>query len=92
MTTPTLIWAQRYDKVYVTFEMLKCTDVSVTFTEGLLSLKAEANGKQFSLENLPLFQVVTVEGCHWMANDRCAPLASSCYHWHACRPPCSRSC
>jgi hypothetical protein len=34
--TPSLVWAQRREKVFVTFQCLETTDVSVTLSDGLL--------------------------------------------------------
>eukprot|EP00965_Chrysotila_dentata_P222889 6193247-Pleurochrysis_carterae.AAC.2 len=64
-STPTLVWAQRYEKVFVTFEMIKCENVSVEFSEGLLSLEATANGKVYKLENMPLFSEIVTEESKW---------------------------
>ena len=36
--TPTLIWAQRVEKVFVTWECLSTKDVNVTLSEGLLTV------------------------------------------------------
>ena len=43
--TPTLIWAQRVEKVFVTWESLATKEVNVTFSEGLLTIEGTlANG------------------------------------------------
>lgn len=67
---PALIWAQRREKVFVTFECLETTDVSVTFSDGLLSLDAKSKGKVYKLENLPLFLEIEAEESKWFKNDR----------------------
>ena len=71
--TPTLIWAQRREKVFVTFECLATEKVNVTLSDGLLSLDAEAKGATYKLENLPLWTEIEVEESKWFKNDRCAP-------------------
>ena len=71
--TPTLIWAQRVEKVFVTWECLSTKDVNVTLSEGLLTVEGTAgNGDQYKLENLPLFLEIEPEGSKWFKNDRCA--------------------
>ena len=72
--TPNLIWAQRAEKVFVTFEMINTKDVTVTLSEGLLSLVANADGKKYALENMPLWAEIDTEDSKWFRNDRCAPL------------------
>ena len=48
--TPTLIWAQRVEKVFVTWECLSTKDVNVTLSEGLLTVEGTAgNGDQYKL-------------------------------------------
>lgn len=69
--TPTLIWAQRVDKVFVTFECLTTKDVKVTMTEGLLSLECSAGADTYKLENMSLFMDIIAEESAWKANDRC---------------------
>ena len=69
---PSLIWAQRREKVFVTWEMLSTTGVSVTFTDGLLSLEGTGKGQKFKLENLPLWSEIDAEESKWFSNDRCA--------------------
>ena len=68
--TPTLIWAQRREKVFVTFECLATEKVNVTLSDGLLSLDAEAKGQVYKLENLPLWTEIEVEESKWFKNDR----------------------
>ena len=71
--TPTLIWAQRVEKVFVTWECLSTKDVNVTLSEGLLTVEGTAgNGDQYKLETLPLFLEIEPEGSKWFKNDRCA--------------------
>ena len=68
---PNLIWAQRREKVFVTFESIDSKDVNVTFADGLLSLDATGkDGKQYKLENLPLWTEIDVEESKWFKNDR----------------------
>ena len=43
--TPTLIWAQRVEKVFVTWECLSTKDVNVTLSEGLLTVEGAAVAK-----------------------------------------------
>ena len=68
--TPTLVWAQRAEKVFVTFEQVGTKNVQVTLSEGLLSIEAEAGGKTYKLENLKLFAEIDCEDSKWKANDR----------------------
>ena len=71
--TPTLIWAQRVEKVFVTWECLATKDVNVTLSEGLLTVEGTlANGDVYKLENLPLFLEIDPEGSKWFKNDRCS--------------------
>ena len=77
--TPPLIWAQRREKVFVTFECLGAENVNVTFADGLLSLDAKVKDKQYKLENLPLWTEIEAEESKWFRNDRCAP-------WRGTRP------
>ena len=74
MTTPELKWAQRSEKVFVTFECLETSDVTVELTEGLISLKAKAKGKEYCLENMPLWGAIDADESKWFRNDRCACL------------------
>eukprot|EP00967_Tisochrysis_lutea_P080634 scaffold110880_cov14-Tisochrysis_lutea.AAC.1 len=67
--TPTLVWAQRVNKVFVTFEMLGTSNVKVSLTDGLLSLDADAAGKSYKLENMPLWAEIDSEGSKWFSND-----------------------
>ena len=49
--TPTLIWAQRVEKVFVTWESLATKEVNVTFSEGLLTIEGTlANGDVYKLD------------------------------------------
>lgn len=74
--TPNLIWAQRREKVFVTFECLDSKDVKVTFADGLLSLDATSkDGKVFKLENLPLWTEIEPEESKWFRSGRYAPPA-----------------
>mmetsp|Transcript_21853 Transcript_21853/g.55615 ORF Transcript_21853/g.55615 Transcript_21853/m.55615 type:complete len:209 (+) Transcript_21853:40-666(+) len=69
--TPTLIWAQRVEKVFVTWESLATKEVNVTFSEGLLTIEGTlANGDVYKLENLPLFLEIEPEESKWFKNDR----------------------
>jgi len=69
--TPTLVWAQRVEKVFVTWECLSTKDVSVTLSEGLLTVEGTAGtGDHYKLENLPLFLEIEPEGSKWFRNDR----------------------
>jgi hypothetical protein len=71
--TPTLIWAQRVEKVFVTWECLATKEVNVTFSEGLLTVEGTlANGEVYKLENLPLFLEIEPEESKWFKNDRCS--------------------
>ena len=70
--TPTLIWAQRVEKVFVTWECLATKEVNVTFSEGLLTVEGTLeNGDVYKLENLPLFLEIEPDGSKWFKNDRC---------------------
>lgn len=70
--TPTLIWAQRYDKVFITWESVSAKDVQIDLSDWNLSLVAKsADGKQFELNNMPLSNEIDVEASKWSANDRC---------------------
>jgi len=68
--TPSLVWAQRREKVFVTFQCLETTDVSVTLSDGLLSLDATSKGTTYKLENMPLWTEIEVEESKWFKNDR----------------------
>ena len=71
--TPTLIWAQRVEKVFVTWECLATKEVNVTFSEGLLTVEGTLeNGDVYKLENLPLFLEIEPDGSKWFKNDRCS--------------------
>ena len=71
-TTPTLIWAQRREKVFVTWESVSSTDVNVTLADGLLSLHGKDKaGKAYKLENMPLWDEIESEESKWFKNDRC---------------------
>ena len=71
-TTPTLIWAQRREKVFVTWESVSSTDVNVTLADGLLSLDGKDKaGKAYKLENMPLWDEIESEESKWFKNDRC---------------------
>ena len=69
--TPTIIWAQRVEKVFITWEMLSTKDVNVTLAEGLLSIEGkDGKGDLYKLENLPLFLEIEPEESKWFKNDR----------------------
>ena len=69
--TPTIIWAQRVEKVFITWEMLSTKDVNVTLAEGLLSIEGkDSKGDTYKLENLPLFLEIEPENSKWFKNDR----------------------
>ena len=71
--TPTLKWAQRREKVFVTFECISSKDVIVTLSDGLLSLDAtDKAGQIYNLENMPLWTEIDPEESKWFKNDRCA--------------------
>lgn len=71
MRTPVLIWAQRHDKVFITFECIGTKDVDVTLSAGLLSLTAtDAQGNNYKLENMPLFGEIEEQDSKWFRNDR----------------------
>ena len=77
-TTPTLIWAQRREKVFVTWESVSSTDVNVTLADGLLSLDGKDKaGTAYKLENMPLWDEIESEESKWFKNDRCAAAAAS---------------
>ena len=78
MSTPTLKWAQRVDKVFVTFEVQAAKGVNVVFSDGLLSIDATAGSTTYKLENMTLFKEITSEESKWFANDRCASARDSC--------------
>lgn len=83
---PKLIWAQRFDKVFVTFEQLNTTDVKVTFSEGLLSLEAETATHKYQLENMALWAEIDTEESKWSANDRAVVISlkkKDCQWWDA---------
>ena len=76
--TPTLIWAQRVEKVFVTWECLATKEVNVTFSEGLLTVEGTLeNGEVYKLENLPLFLEIEPDGSKWFKNDRCSSQSPS---------------
>ena len=81
---PALIWAQRREKVFVTFECIGTEEVNVTFADGLLSLDAKAKGKVYKLENLPLWTEIDVEESKWFKNDRCADASGRRIHTAHC--------
>jgi hypothetical protein len=70
---PKLVWAQRFDKVFVTFEQLNTKNVKVTFSEGLLSLEAETETNTYKLENMSLWSEIDTAESKWSANDRSEP-------------------
>ena len=68
---PSLKWAQRREKVFVTFECVDSKESSVELTTGLLSMQAtDKNGKAFKLENMPLWEEIDPDGSKWFRNDR----------------------
>jgi len=69
-STPTLKWAQRVDKVFVTFEVQAAKDVNVVFSDGLLSIDAKAGSTTYKLENMTLFMEIISEDSKWFHNDR----------------------
>ena len=69
-STPTLKWAQRVDKVFVTFEVQAAKDVSVVLSEGLLSIDAKAGSTTYKLENMTLFMEIISEESKWFHNER----------------------
>ena len=77
-STPTLKWAQRMDKVFVTFEVVGAKDVNVVLSDGLLSLDAVAGGTTYKLENMTLFQEIESNESKWFVNDRWRAVAA-CY-------------
>jgi len=69
--TPSLIWAQRVEKVFITWECLNTKDINVTLSEGLLSIEGtDGSGTMYKLENVPLFLEIEPEGSKWFKNDR----------------------
>ena len=60
-TTPNFIWAQRKEKVFVTFEKISTKNVNVTLDDGVLSLSAEADGKTYKIENMSLWAEIEIE-------------------------------
>ena len=70
--TPTLIWAQHAEKVFVTFEQLDCKDVVVKFNEDFLYLEASSGEKRFKLDNMSLWAAIDCDESKWFANDRFA--------------------
>ena len=73
---PTMKWAQRAEKVFLTIDAIDSSDSSVTFTEGLLTLSYTAKGTSYKLENMPLFLEIDADESKWFRNDRCALLAT----------------
>lgn len=69
---PTLKWAQRREKVFVTFECVGLETCDVTFAEGLLSINAKDKASTYKLENMSLWMSIEVEESKWFKNDRCA--------------------
>jgi len=68
--TPSLIWAQRHDKVFVTFTEQNLTTAEVQFADGLLSIKATSKGGEYKLENMPLWLEIIPDESKWFKNDR----------------------
>jgi len=68
--TPSLIWAQRHDKVFVTFTEQDLTTAEVQFADGLLSIKATSKGGEYKLENMPLWLEIIPDESKWFKNDR----------------------
>ena len=58
---PTLKWAQRREKVFVTFECVGLETCDVTFAEGLLSINAKDKASTYKLENMSLWMSIEVE-------------------------------
>ena len=69
-TTPPMKWAQRAEKVFVTIEAIDNTDSSVQFAEGLLSVELKTKGKEYKVENMPLFLEIDADESKWFRNDR----------------------
>lgn len=72
---PTLKWAQRAEKVFVTWECLNVTEVNVTLSEGLLTVEGKEGDVAYKLENLPLSLEIEPEGSKWFVNDRCVSIS-----------------
>ena len=68
---PNLVWAQRQKKVFVSWQMVDTSDVTVTLSDGLLSLTGSAKGVSYKLENLPLWSEIDADDSSWFKNDRC---------------------
>ena len=70
MSIPDLKWAQRHEKVFVTFEAHHATRTNVTFADGLLSLDTLVQDKTYKLENMTLWAEIDVLESKWFRNDR----------------------
>ena len=75
--TPTLIWAQRVEKVFVTWECLSTKDVNVTLSEGLLTVWRGqlCNGESETRETTVLTQAGERERAQRGANHSLYPHA-----------------
>jgi len=70
-TIPTMKWAQRVEKVFVTIDAIDNADSAVTFSDGLLSINYTVKGKAYKLENMPLWLEIDADDSKWFRNDRC---------------------
>ena len=60
--------------MFVTFEARDTTNVNITFSDGLLSLDADVDGKSYKLENMTLWAEIDAHESKWFRNDRCAEM------------------
>ena len=67
---PTMKWAQRAEKVFVTIDSIDNKESAVTFSEGLLSVDYTAQDKVYKLENMPLWLEIDTDESKWFRNDR----------------------
>ena len=61
---------QEMDLLEVTIEAIDNTDSSVQFAEGLLSVELKTKGKEYKVENMPLFLEIDADESKWFRNDR----------------------
>lgn len=70
-STPHLTWAQRREKIFITWDYIGAQDVSVDFGESELSFRARVGDKTYAMGNVPLSGKVVPAECKWFGNDRC---------------------
>eukprot|EP00033_Pygsuia_biforma_P000996 GCRY01001140.1.p1 GENE.GCRY01001140.1~~GCRY01001140.1.p1 ORF type:complete len:204 (-),score=34.20 GCRY01001140.1:127-663(-) len=68
MSKPSLKWAQREDRVFVTVDLQDIAPV-LTFTENKFNFSAEKSGKKFEVE-VETFKPIKPDECKWTVTGR----------------------